>query len=228
MPGRLIAASIVASARDTRAFAISTLYALPGSGVAASSGPSRSHGTGATPASATRVRLAVPCRRHPDEREPEALAVHRLQVDGGIAGRQLELEQYLALLERDEPHVACLGQAVEVCERKLAAVRADGRVERQQRRREVRRVRRGAEVVPEDRVLAVLPFAGMAPVASVEAARVLEAPVPAAGRLEQVPADGGHVPELGRCREPACLSQRGGDLLALLELGERRPRADAR
>ena len=46
-----------------------------------------------------------------------------------------------------------------------------------------------AEVVGEDRVLAVLALARMAAVSAVEPARVLQPPVPAARRLEQVAAD---------------------------------------
>jgi hypothetical protein len=62
----------------------------------------------------------------------------------------------------------------------------------------------------------------------VEAAGELEPPVPAAGRLEQVPADGAHVPELRARGQPARLAQRLGHLGVDLELAERRPGADSR
>jgi len=62
----------------------------------------------------------------------------------------------------------------------------------------------------------------------VEVARVLQPPVPAAGRLEKVPADAPHVAQLGRRGEPASLPQRLWDLRIDLELGERGGRADPR
>ena len=64
-------------------------------------------------------------------------------------------------------------------------------------------MRRGAEVVGEDRALALLAVARLAGVASVQAARVGEPPVEAARRLEEVAADRAHVPELRRRGEPA-------------------------
>ena len=82
------------------------------------------------------------------------------------------------------------------------------------------------EVVREDRVLAVLAGACVANVAAVQPARELQAPVPAARRLEQVPGERAHVPELRRRREPARLAEHVGDLCSGLELGERRPGAD--
>ena len=50
-------------------------------------------------------------------------------------------------------------------------------------------MRGGAEVVREDRVLAVDPLPGEAPVAAVESAGELQPPVPAPRRLEQVARD---------------------------------------
>ena len=120
-----------------------------------------------------------------------------------------------------------VGSAVELGERKLAPVGPDRRAEREQRRRRVGRVRGRAEVVREDRVLAVLALARVAAVAAVEPARELQPPVPAARRLEQVAADRAHVAELRRGGEAARLPQRVGDLRVALELGERRSGADA-
>ena len=59
-----------------------------------------------------------------------------------------------------------------------------------------------------------------------QAARVIETPVPAARRLQEVAAERARVPELRRRREPARLPQRLGDRGLDLELRERRPRAD--
>ena len=117
-------------------------------------------------------------------------------------------------------------QPVQLGERELAPVGPHGRAEREQGRGRVGRVRRGAEVVREDRVLAVLALARVAAVAAVEPAREREPPVPAPGRLEEVAADRPHVPELRRGREPARLPQRRRHLRVGLELGERRPGAD--
>ena len=109
----------------------------------------------------------------------------------------------------------------------LAAVRPERRPERNERGRHIGGVRGGTEVVREDCVLAVLALACMAAVAPVETARILEPPVPAARRLEQVAADRAHVAELRGRSEPARLAQRTGDVRIVLELGKRRARADA-
>ena len=87
-------------------------------------------------------------------------------------------------------------------------------------------MRRGAEVVGEDRVLPVLAVAGVAAVAAVQPARVPEPPVPAAGRLEQVAADRAHVPELrrGGGRQPP--AARRGARSPRPRARERRPGAD--
>src|SRR5207245_1967661 len=90
------------------------------------------------------------------------------------------------------------------------------------------RVRRGTAVVGEDRMLAVLPLAGVTAVAAAEVAGIVEPPVPAAGRLEQVAADRAHVAELRRGGGGAGLAQRGRDTRLDLELGERRTRPDRR
>src|SRR5438093_4742222 len=89
-------------------------------------------------------------------------------------------------------------------------------------------MRRGAAVVAEDRVLAVLAFACVATVSAVEPAREVEPPVPAPCGLKEVAGDRAHVPELWRRREPAGLAQRVRYLRARLELGQRRSRADPR
>src|SRR5512141_2116235 len=87
-------------------------------------------------------------------------------------------------------------------------------------------MRRRAEVVREDRVLAVLAVARVAAVTAVEAAVVAEPPVPAPRRLEEVAAERAHVAELRRRRKPARLAQRVRNPRLDLELAERRPRAD--
>ena len=87
-------------------------------------------------------------------------------------------------------------------------------------------MRRGAELVAEERVLAVLARLRVAAVAAVEEAGKVEAPVPAPRRLQQVAADRAHVAELGRGGEPARLAERRRDLRVDLELGERRAGAD--
>src|SRR5581483_1641552 len=87
-------------------------------------------------------------------------------------------------------------------------------------------MRRRAVVIREDRVLAVLAVAREARVAAMQAARVLEPPVPAARRLQEVAADRAHVPQLRRRGEAAGLAQRLRDLRVDLELGERRAGAD--
>src|SRR5207248_10748074 len=66
----------------------------------------------------------------------------------------------------------------------------------------------------------------VAAVAAVQTAGVLEPPVPAARRLQEVPADRAHVPQLWRRREPARLAERLGSRERRLELSERRPGAD--
>src|SRR5206468_7935992 len=88
------------------------------------------------------------------------------------------------------------------------------------------RMGRGAEAVLEDRVLAVLALACEALLAAVQAARPAEAPVPAAGRLEQVACERSHGAKLRARGQPAGLAQDVRDLRVALELGERRPRPD--
>src|SRR3954468_6718978 len=87
-------------------------------------------------------------------------------------------------------------------------------------------MRRRAEVVRENRVLAMLSFPRVTAIAAVEAAWIVEPPVPAAGRLEEVAADRPHIAKLRRRGEAAGLAQRVGDLRIDLELAERRTRAD--
>src|SRR5690242_19001534 len=88
-------------------------------------------------------------------------------------------------------------------------------------------MRRGAARVAEDRVLAVRALPGVTARAAVEEARVLQAPVPAARRLEQIAADRPHRPQLRRGRQRARLAQRLRHLGIDLELADRRARADA-
>src|SRR5207253_8357632 len=86
--------------------------------------------------------------------------------------------------------------AIQTADRKLTHRRSEPSVERKQRGGDIGWMRGRAEVVREDRMLAVLALLCMAAVAAVQAAGVLEPPVPAARRLEQVAADGAHVAEL--------------------------------
>src|SRR5439155_2647189 len=110
--------------------------------------------------------------------------------------------------------------------RELAPTGAQPRAERDERSRHVRGMRRGAEPVREDRVLAMLAVAGVTPVPAVQTTRVVEPPVPAASRLEEVATERAHVAKLWRGREPARLPQRIGDRRLHLKLRERRAGTD--
>src|SRR4051794_37227607 len=171
---------------------------------------------------------ADPRRGDADLRERPPLAVHRLEVGACLDLRQLDLEDELAVLERRRAPVALVRQPIELLDRELAPVRPQPGAERDERRRNVRGMRRGAEAVREDRVLAVLAVTGMAAVAAVQPAREVESPVPATGRLEEVAAERAHVPELRRRREPAGLAQRLGNRRLDLELRQRGPCTDRR
>ena len=105
--------------------------------------------------------------------------------------------------ERRRAAVVLGRDAVELAERKRPPVGLQRRVECEQRGRDVGGMRRGAVVVREDRVLAMLAREREADVAAVQPAWVLEPPVPAAGRLEQVPGQGARVPELRAGGQPA-------------------------
>ena len=140
----------------------------------------------------------------------------------------VELEDQLSGLERGHAAVVLGRKPVEVGDRKLARRRSHRRSERDQRRRHVGRMRRRAVAVPEDRVLAVLAGTGVAGVPAVQAARELEAPVPAASRLQEVAADRAHVAELRARREPARLAERIRDLRVGLELAQGRAGTDSR
>jgi xanthine dehydrogenase YagS FAD-binding subunit len=107
-----------------------------------------------------------------------------------------DLENHPSVGERRHPAVVLGRQPVQLGERQLSAVRPNRRVEREQRRRHVRRVRRRAVVVAEDRVLAVLALAREALVAAVQTAGPIQAPVPAAGRLQEVSRKRSHVAQL--------------------------------
>ena len=76
-------------------------------------------------------------------------------------------------------------------------------------------------------MLAVLALLREALVAAVQAARPVQAPVPAARLLQQVAGERAHVAQLRARREAARLAQRSGHLRIALELRERRARADA-
>src|SRR3954452_16807845 len=64
-------------------------------------------------------------------------------------------------------------------------------------------------------------------VSAVQAARPVQAPVPAARLLKQVPCERTHVPQLRACRKAARLAKRVRHLRVALQLGERRARTDA-
>ena len=81
-------------------------------------------------------------------------------------------------------------------------------------------------VVAEDRVLAVRTVPGKATISAVEPAVEAEPPVPAAGGLEQVPAERPHGAQLRRRRLATGLAESLGDLRIGLELGERRSGTD--
>ena len=84
-----------------------------------------------------------------------------------------------------------------------------------------------AEVVREDRMLAMLALLREALVATVQAARPVQAPVPAARLLEQVARERAHVAQLRARRKATRLPQRSRHLRIALELRERRARTDA-
>ena len=85
-----------------------------------------------------------------------------------------------------------------------------------------------AEVVGEDRVLAMLALACVTRIAAVQAAGELEPPVPAAGGLQEVAADRADRAQLRRRGEAARLAEGFWNLRIGLQLAERRPGADRR
>src|SRR5262245_43261781 len=89
-------------------------------------------------------------------------------------------------------------------------------------------MRRRAEIVAKDCVLAMRAGLRMTAVAAVKEAGKCESPVPAACRLEEVPTDGAHRAKLRRGRLRARLPQYLWNLRICLELRERCPRADPR
>ena len=175
-----------------------------------------------------RVPAGAARRGDTDEREGEQTAIHRLEVGARLRRGHVELEDQLAGLECRHLAVVIRRKAVEVRERQLASVCSQRRVEREQGGGGIRGVRRRAGRVRKDGVLAVHSRAGEAAVAAMEPTGVLEPPVPAARRLEEVAADRAHRAELRRRREPAGLAQRVRDLRVRFELAERRPCPDSR
>ena len=203
----------------TSAVAMSTLYAVPGKRRRLVERPVEQ------PRDRRRARerdprlAAAAHGRDADERERPALPLHRLQVDARVA----RVERRPRGSPRPARASSCAGRPRSAAGRApragaRAARRAQRRVEREQRGGDVGRVRRRAEVVREDRVLAVLAVAREALVPAVQAARPVEAPVPAARRLQQVAAERAHVAELRARGEPARLAQHVGDLRVALEL----------
>src|SRR5207247_8519610 len=77
-------------------------------------------------------------------------------------------------------------------------------------------------------VLTGLALPRVAAVADVQIAGEVEAPIPAARRLAEVPPDRSHRPELGRRGERARLSESVRDLRVDLKLGKRRAGSDRR
>src|SRR5205823_13833764 len=96
---------------------------------------------------------AAPRRRYSHERERPLAPVHRLQVRRGLGCRYIDFEDQLVGLERGRAAVVGGRQAVEVGSRELALGRAERRPEPDGRRSGVGRMRRGAALVPEDRML---------------------------------------------------------------------------
>jgi len=78
-------------------------------------------------------RPAPPRGRDADERKRVPPAASRLQVDGRVRGRDVELEDDLARLERGRAPVVLGRNAVERADRQLAAVGAERRPEGEQR-----------------------------------------------------------------------------------------------
>src|SRR5579871_1278164 len=122
-------------------------------------------------------RPAAPHGGDPGERESEALAVHRLQVDRCVRGLDVELQKNLPRFEGRRAGIAGDGHLVEGLDRKLAPARPNGRAEGDQRGGDIGRMGGGTELVREDRALAMLAFARMAAVAAVEPAGVAKPPV---------------------------------------------------
>ena len=206
---------------------MSSLYAFPGNGVASCSSRSLSsaQGTGATPASDEPRLGLVARRRHADERERPAPAVHRLEVRGG------ERPTSSSRISSPSASVVVSGRRRSAAGRARRAGARAGRCARSRRargaprrgRRDARRRRSSFAKIACSRCS---PFPREAAVAAVQVARKLQAPVPAARRLEEVAADRAHRAQLRRGRERAGLAQRRRDLRVGLELGERRPGTD--
>ena len=193
-----------------------------------SAADSSAQGIGATPQSASRTSLPNRAAATPTRANAHFSPVGRLQIRARVGLRDIEIDDDLVVVERDDVTVVLARQPVDLGDRQLAAARPHRCVEREQRGRRIGRVGRRRPVVAEDRVLAVLAVHREAAVAAVEVARKAHAPVPAAGRLAKVAADRPHRAQLGRRRRRARLAQRLRDLRIDLELGQRRPGADLR
>ena len=203
---------------------------MPGSGVAASSSSTEpsAQGTGATPESAEPRLAAGAGHGDADERERECLAVHRLQVRARVRLGNFELEDQLAGPQGEGGAVGVGRQPVELGDRQLPLARPQPGIERDERGRRIRRMRRGAALVAEDRMLAVGARLREAALAAVEPARELQPPVPAARRLQEVAADRPHRPHLRRGGEAAGLAEGVRHLRVDLELRQGRAGADRR
>ena len=212
-------------ARDQRAGDLD-LVRRPGRGVAASraAGESSSQGTGAAPESAIRSRRRRGPQRPRRGRTPTASGPSpsgRRSIDLG----HVELEDQLAGLERRRRAVVVGRQPVELGEAELAAVGADRAPRASSAAAGSEGCADAQRSFPKNACSRCCPpWRGSG--AAVQIARELEAPVPAARRLEQVAADRAHVAELRRGGEPACLPERRRNLRIGFELGERRPGAD--
>ncbi len=92
---------------------------------------------GATPASASSDAVVESSCGHPDDREREPPPVHRLEIRARLRPRHVQLENQLVGLDRRHVPIVVCREPVEVGNRQLAARRAHGGAEREQRRRDV-------------------------------------------------------------------------------------------
>jgi hypothetical protein len=137
------------------------------------------------------------------------------------------VDDELVRFERRQVAIAVGRKAIEIHEVERPPAGLHRRAESEERSRRIRRVRGRATLVAEDRVLAVLAVPRVAAVAAVQVAREVEPPVPAARGLKEVAADRAHVAKLRRGGEAAGFPQCRGNVLRVLELGERGAGADA-
>ena len=215
-------------APTTSAFAISTLYAFPGSGVAASSAPVEEPGDRRDPGerdARRRRRGARPRRRRsgtPSACGPSPSG-RRSASAGGTSSSRISSPGSSVVVRRS----SSVGQAVELADRQLAPVRAQRRVRARAappRRRTGAPRRRSRS--RRSRARGARPRCAKHSSPPCRRHGQFEPPVPAAGRLQQVAAERPHVAQLRARGEAARLAQRVRHLRVALELGERRAGAD--